>query len=58
MGIKHIHLLIISASAVFAIVFGCWILKHHYTVSAYASFAAAAALGVYGVKFFIKTKAL
>jgi hypothetical protein len=58
MGIKQVHLLIITASIVFSVIFGFWILQHNYPIVAYGSFAAATALTVYCVKFINKTKAL
>ena len=58
MGIKNIHILLISASSLLALVFGVWGLNNDYKVLAYCSLAAAVGLIVYGVQFVKKAKVL
>jgi len=58
MGIKYIHVLLIVVSIALCVGFGFWTLNHSYVVSAYASFAVAAALLFYCVQFIRKMKAL
>ncbi len=58
MGIKNIHIVLITASVVLSLVFGVWSLTHDYTALGYGSLVAAVGLTVYGVKFIQKVKGL
>jgi hypothetical protein len=58
MGIKGIHIVLISVSIITIAFFGYWTLNHNYTAAAYSSFLIAAALVVYGIMFIQKAKAL
>ena len=58
MGVKNIHLALIIIAFIFSLVFGVWSLTKMGTVWAYASFAAALGLGIYGVQFIKKLKVL
>lgn len=58
MGIKNIHIFLISCSVVVAVIFGFWALGHAYPVLGGLSLAAAAGLAIYGVNFLKKTKNL
>ena len=58
MGIKNIHIVLISCSVAVAGAFGFWALNHAYQGLGYVSLVAAVALVVYGVTFLNKVKSL
>ena len=58
MGIKYIHVTLIVVSIILSLFFGFWALNHDYAVWGYISFATAAGLVFYCVKFIKKMKAL
>lgn len=56
MGIRNIHIILISASIILSVIYGAWCLNHDYIVFAWSSFIMAAGLVIYGIKFIRKTK--
>jgi uncharacterized membrane protein HdeD (DUF308 family) len=58
MGIKNIHILLISASSLVSLLFGYWALNHNYTGLGYVSLGLGIALIVYGIQFIKKAKDL
>ena len=56
MGIKNIHILLISAASIMAIIFGIWGIKHDYASLGYVALAIAVGLIIYGVMFIKKVK--
>ncbi len=58
MGIKNIHIALISASIILGVAFGLWSLQNAYPLLGYASLAAAVALVFYGINFLKKAKTL
>ena len=58
MGIKNIHIVLISCSVLVAGVFGGWSLNNDYQIGGYVSFTVAAALVIYGINFLKKVKTL
>lgn len=58
MGIKNIHIMLISCSVLVALVFGFWALNHDYRLLGYVSLIVAAGLVVYGINFLNKVKSL
>ena len=58
MGIKNIHIALISCSIAIALVFGVWGLKNSYQILGSVSLAAAVGLAVYGINFLKKVKHL
>jgi hypothetical protein len=58
MGIKNIHIVLISCSVLIALIFGIWALKNNYAILGYVSLSAAVGLVVYGIKFLKKVKGL
>ena len=58
MGIKQIHIALITISIILCLMFGFWVLNHDYKLAAYCSFAVAIALIVYCVQFIKKTKVM
>lgn len=55
MGIRNIHMGLITCSTAVGVFFGIWALNHAYSALGTASLAASAALAVYGVMFFRKS---
>jgi hypothetical protein len=58
MGIKNIHIVLISASVLLAAVFGLWSLKNAHNAWAIMSFAVAIGLIAYGMSFVKKARRL
>ncbi len=58
MGIKNIHIILISASVLVSVVFGIWSLNNHYQILGYISLVSAVGLIVYGINFLKKVKTL
>ena len=59
MGIKYIHVFLIVLSIALCLIFGLWALNHgDQIIIGYCSFALAAGLVVYCIKFIKKMKAL
>ena len=58
MDIKYIHVVLIVVSVLLFLGFGLWTFNHNYAVSGFFSFAIAAGLIIYCVKFIQKMKAL
>jgi hypothetical protein len=54
MGIKNIHLILITASVLFSLLFGFWALTHNYSPLGVISLMIAIGLVVYGVQFLKK----
>ena len=57
MGIKNIHIVLITASIGLAVLFGLWAITHDYNGLGYASLITAVALVIYGISFLKKLKA-
>ncbi len=58
MDIKYIHVILIVVSIALCLGFGFWTLSHSYLASAFGSFAVAAALIIYCIKFIQKMRTL
>ena len=58
MGIKNIHITLISVSVLLGFGFGFWALKNSYAGLGYISLIAAVALIVYGINFIKKSGSL
>lgn len=58
MGIKNIHIALITAASSVAVIFGIWGVKHEYATLGFFSFAFAAGLIIYGIMFLKKVKTL
>ena len=58
MGIKNIHIVLISCSVLVALVFGLWSFNNNYQPGGCISFVIAAALVIYGINFLKKVKIL
>ena len=58
MGIKNIHIALISCSVIIALVFGFWALNHNYQILGCVSLVVAIGLSAYGVNFLKKAKSL
>ena len=58
MGIKNIHIVLITASVFICLIFSIWSVNNAHDLWGTASFAAAIALAVYGVGFVKKAKTL
>lgn len=58
MGIKNIHIFLISAASILALGFGIWALTHNYVGLGYCSLASAVGLVIYGIQFVKKAKVL
>jgi hypothetical protein len=58
MGIKNIHITLISASSMLSLIFGVWALNHDFQILGYLSLIISVGLVVYGVQFIKKAKAL
>lgn len=58
MGIKNIHIILITASILLALGFGAWAINHDYALLGYGSLILAVGLIVYGIQFIKKLKAL
>lgn len=58
MGIKNIHIILISASVILSLVFGFWGVTHDFKALGGIAFALAVGLTIYGVQFLKKAKAL
>jgi hypothetical protein len=57
-GIKNVHIALISCSTLAASLFGLWCLNNHYTMIGMVSFGAAVGLVVYGISFLKKVSKL
>lgn len=53
-GIKNIHIVLITASAAVSVFFGTWAIKNNYAVMGYVSLITAVGLVAYGVSFWKK----
>jgi hypothetical protein len=58
MGIKNIHIFLISASILCSLVFGFWAVTHEFATLGYITFAIAIGLIIYGIQFLKKAKTL
>ncbi len=58
MGIKNIHIALISASIILSVLFGLWSLTHAYQVLGCVSLLAGVALVFYGINFIKKVRAI
>ena len=58
MGIKNIHLFLITAALALSLVFGFWALNHDFQLLGWISMAAAVGLVIYGVQFLKKVKGM
>lgn len=58
MGIKNIHITLISAASLIAIIFGIWGMRHEYASLGIISLASAVGLIIYSVTFLKKVKTL
>ena len=58
MGIKNIHIILISASILLSLVFGLWGLNHDFKTLGYISLLTSVSLVIYGVQFIKKVKVL
>ncbi len=58
MGIKNIHMFLVSAACLLALIFGLWALAHGYSALGYCSLAATVGLVIYGAQFIKKVRAL
>ena len=58
MGIKNIHIALISCSVIVSLVFGFWAMGHNYQMLGATAVIAAVALVVYGISFLKKVKML
>lgn len=58
MGIKNIHIILITASVLVCLFFGLWSVNNAHVWWGVTAFAVAAALTVYGINFIKKAKTL
>ena len=58
MGIKTIHIVLISCAVAVAVFFGAWAINNGHLSFGYGAFAAAAGLAVYGFVFLQKVRNL
>lgn len=58
MGIKGIHIALISVAIVLAFILGIWGLSHHYTMIGIISLVSSVALLIYGISFIKKAATL
>jgi len=58
MGIKNIHIILITASVLVCLFFGFWSFNNAHSQWGIVSFVVAAALTVYGINFIKKSKTL
>lgn len=58
MGIKNIHLFLITVAIVLSVVFGLWALNHDFQWLGYGSLASAIGLFFYGLGFIKKVKGM
>jgi hypothetical protein len=58
MGIKNIHIMLISASSLILGLFGFWGLNNNFQLLGYLSILITVCLVIYGIQFIKKTKTL
>lgn len=58
MGIKNIHILLITAAVSISMIFGIWGLNHDYQILGIIALVIAVALAAYGVQFLKKAQTL
>ncbi len=58
MGIKNIHIFLISASVTIGVIFGLWCLNNQFSLFGVVSFAFAVGLSIYGWQFLKKVKSI
>ncbi|MBI3602573.1 MAG: hypothetical protein HY209_06765 [Candidatus Omnitrophica bacterium] len=58
MGIKNIHIVLITASVVLSLIFGLWALTHDYVFLGGCSLVAVVGFAIYGIQFIKKTRGL
>ena len=57
-GIKNIHIALISVATILAVILGFWGISHQYKMIGIISFIAAVSLLFYGISFLKKAKTL